>query len=221
MRALSFALAFGVAAVAQAQTPPETPAYRIDDNHVLTAQGLGWKFVDLTTGKEKNLILPAFHPEQSRPVLSGQHMAYISLTKHGDRQQLGCVTFDLTKGKVVNRKDSSLFAKEGERLDAPAMADDGAVNCRLKGEQCDTRSGACNAAEEDVALNFVPGAVAGKPLKGAKGSRGLKGSRKAAKGARARGARKAGKATAGGKRHATHKAGGHKSKPVAKKAKHQ
>lgn len=227
MRTISFSLALlllPLASVAQVQSgspadAQSAPTYSLDDSHTLTAEGLGWKLTDKATGKEKNLLLPAFHPEQSHPVLSGQHLAYISLTKHGERQQLGCVTFDLTKGKVVNRKDSTLFAREGEALSAPSLGEEGAVTCRLKGDQCNAKGGACSAAEEDVALNFVPGAVAGPPLKAAKGRKGraVKGSRHGAKASHA-----SGKKAAKGSHGAPRKSAAHaKSKPTAQKAKHQ
>ncbi|HEX5394019.1 MAG TPA: hypothetical protein VFW68_12085 [Rhodocyclaceae bacterium] len=219
MRTISFSLALlllPLAAVAQTQSGspadvPNTPSYSVDDSHALTAEGLGWKLTDKATGKERNLLLPAFHPEQSHPVIDGQHLAYISLTKHGERQQLGCVTFDLTKGKVVNRKDSTLFGREGEPLSAPTLGEDGAVTCHLKGDQCNAKGGACSAAEEDVALNFVPGAVAGKPLKS-----------KSAKGGKSgKGHHGAHGSHAPSKKAAAHKSShSAKTKHTAKKAKH-
>lgn len=222
MRTFSFALALLAATAAQAQTdvPSDAanPIYTLDDSHTLTAEGLGWKLTDKATGKEKNLLLPAFHPEQSHPVIEGSHMAYVSLTKHGERQQLGCVTFDLAKGKVVNRRDSSLFAREDEPLTAPTLTEGGGVNCHLKGDQCSTKGNNCTRTEEDVALNFVPGAVAGPPLK-AKGHKGKagKGGRHGSKASHGA-SKKAGKSVHGA---SVHKAAHAKSKSTAKKAKHQ
>ncbi|RTL55762.1 MAG: hypothetical protein EKK46_05935 [Rhodocyclaceae bacterium] len=136
-----------------------------DGQSLQPGDGLGWKWV--TNGEVKQVILPAFHPEWSHPIQSGNNLAYVGLTKNGDRHQLGCITYDLAKGKVLNRQDSSLFARDGQALSSPRI-DNGVATCVLKGERCGKDGARCSAAEETVALNFLPGALAKKDLKGKK-----------------------------------------------------
>lgn len=161
---------------------PVVAGYPVDDHHLLKpAEGVGWVMTDTRSGEEKRLILPAFHPENSRPVMAGDKLAYVSFTKLGDQSQLGCITFDLTKGKVLNRRDTGLtMIPDASAVSTTRIGDGGQhATCVLRGQRCGGRQAtACNNASEDVTLSFVPLEEAKRGLKGKKGgkkgSKGLK-----------------------------------------------
>lgn len=153
------------AASAQAPAEDEAPV-AIDATHTMQPKGFTWVLKDTTSGKEQILILPAFHPTQSKPLLMGDRLAYASITKRGEKSQLGCVTFDLTQGKVLNRQDTDIFVDEGTVPDAQVhRGDDGHVNCRFVGQQCAGKNQEkCSAGEDAVRLSFNGGEQARQGL---------------------------------------------------------
>jgi hypothetical protein len=153
------------AASAQAPVEDEAPV-AIDATHTMQPKGFTWVLKDTTNGKEQILILPAFHPTQSKPLLMGDRLAYASITKRGEKSQLGCVTFDLTQGKVLNRQDTDIFVDEGTVPDAQVhRGDDGHVNCRFVGQQCAGKNQEkCSAGEDAVRLSFNGGEQARQGL---------------------------------------------------------
>lgn len=220
-------LASGGALAQDAATPAaagEAAAVRLDEQReLLPGDGPGWKLRDKASGKEKPLILPAFHPEFSVPAVEGNRMAYIGRTQNKGRQQLGCITFDLDTGKVLNRQVSDVYAREGEKLESPRFdPEKRTATCALAGERCSGKNlEHCEGATEHVVLDFAPGSLARKDLrasgKGRKGAhaRGAKGAKgKAASGkARSKAAAKpAGKTAKAGKSAKSAKAGPAKSK---------
>jgi len=184
-RALSLALVLGAClsgAIARAEDAPvsapapaaEAKEFKLDGNQVLLpGEGPGWKLLDKSTGKEKVIILPAFHPELSYPVVQGNRMAYVGRTQNKGKQQLGCITFDLARGKVLNRQVSSLFAREGQVIESPHLGEtENGVTCNLSGDRCTGKNlENCTAATETVTLDFEPGSLAKKDLKSAKAGR--------------------------------------------------
>ncbi|HQR04157.1 MAG: hypothetical protein JSR19_08715 [Proteobacteria bacterium] len=152
-------LASPAAAVSSADIPTEVPVpdatVTIDANHELVPAGIGqWTLRDKTTGSEKQLLLPAFHPVQSRPVLDGDRLAYITLTHRDGRMQLGCVNVDTLQGRVVDRIDSRLLARADESTASrsPVFDGNGKVHCALNGERC-TSPGHCVEDAETVTLS--------------------------------------------------------------------
>ena len=141
-------------------------AYELDDQHLLTpAEGLGWLLVDKKSGESKHLMLPAFHPHHSRPALVGDQLAYVSLTKKGEQSQLGCITFDLVRGQVLNRRDTDLIAPpDGSPPGSIRIDEEGHhATCILSGEHCSGHEQtACRSAREE----------ARKGLKGGKAQKG-------------------------------------------------
>lgn len=157
---------------------------------LVPGDGPGWKLVDKATGKERALILPAFHPEYSVPVVQGNRLAYVGRTQRSGKFQLGCITYDLVKGKVLNRQVSELYAREGQIIDHPRLVEgESAVTCRIAGDRCTGKElEHCSPAAETITLDFEPGSLARKDLKGAgkvsaKGKAGKKSGSKAVKGA--------------------------------------
>lgn len=151
---------------ARAQAAETEAPVAIDATHTMQPNGFTWVLKDTTSGKEQTLILPAFHPAQSRPVLMGDRLAYASITKRGEKSQLGCVTFDLTKGKVLNRQDTDIFVDEGAVPDAKVTpGEDGHVTCRFVGQQCAGKNQEkCSAGEDAVRLSFNGGEQARQGL---------------------------------------------------------
>ena len=220
-RALFFAITLGACLVGSTvsraeETPVSTPAptaevkeFKLDGNQVLLpGEGPGWKLLDKRTGKEKVIILPAFHPELSYPVVQGNRMAYVGRTQNKGKQQLGCITFDLARGKVLNRQVSSLFAREGQVIESPLLGEtENGVTCNLSGDRCTGKDlEHCTAATETITLDFEPGSLAKKDLKSAKAGR--KSVHGKTRGGKAKGkvAAKAGKKTSAGKHGAPTKA---------------
>jgi len=186
---LTFFLLFALPAVAQseaAQVAAAVPEVRLSDNQVLLpGEGPAWRLIDKTSGEEKQIILPAFHPELSYPVVKGKRLAYVGRTQNKGKQQLGCITFDLARGKVLNRQVSSLFAREGQVIASPELSEtENAVVCHLAGDRCSGKTlDACTPATETISLDFEPGSLARKDLKSAKSGKATR-SAKAAKGGR-------------------------------------
>ena len=186
----------------------EVKEFKLDGNQVLLpGEGPGWKLLDKSTGKEKAIILPAFHPELSYPVVQGNRMAYVGRTQNKGKQQLGCITFDLARGKVLNRQVSSLFAREGQVIESPHLGEtENGVTCNLSGDRCTGKNlENCSAATETINLDFEPGSLAKKDLKSAKASR--KSAHGKTRGGKTKGkaGAKAGKKTAAGKHGAAAK----------------
>ena len=152
--------------------PPPADAFVLDETHLLKpAEGLGWLLVDQRSGEAKHLILPAFHPHHSRPALVGDKLAYVSFTKKGEQFQLGCITFDLSSGKVLNRRDTDLTVVAEDEAPGSIRIGDGGqhASCMLSGEHCSGHGkSACTRASEDVTLSFVALEEARKGLKGTK-----------------------------------------------------
>lgn len=151
-------------------------AVRVDGRHLLTPmEDGGWVLRDSESGKNRALRLPAFHPERSTLALQGEKLAYVTLTRRGERLQLGCIAVDLAKGKVANREDTALLAPMtgNEAFDAPDISPSGQVSCRLAGERC-KGANACTRAEETVNLSahLATPAKAGRHGKGQKKFRG-------------------------------------------------
>lgn len=162
------------ASVSASASSAEVKEFKLDGNQVLlSGEGPGWKLLDKSTGKEKAIILPAFHPELSYPVVQGNRMAYVGRTQNKGKQQLGCITFDLARGKVLNRQVSSLFAREGQVIESPHLGEtENGVTCNLSGDRCTGKNlENCTASTETITLDFEPGSLAKKDLKSAKTSR--------------------------------------------------
>lgn len=204
-------------AATQLASEPANPAtadgFALDGNHLLKPEGLGWLLLDTRSGEEKHLILPAFHPDHSRPAMAGDKLAYVSYTKKGEQSQLGCITFDLAKGKVLNRRDTDLTTTpDSDAVSIARIGEDGQQGtCALRGQRCG-HGGNCAKANEDVSLSFVPLEEARRGLKGKKGSKGSarssKSGSKHGKGKAAHsshGAKSGKKVSPSTKRHATRK----------------
>lgn len=173
LRSFTFILAlFAVPAAAET----ETSSFRLDDTRLLRpAQNGTWDLVDTSSGKIQTLRLPAFNEELSAATLQGNRLAYTSLIRRGERLQLGCISIDLTKGKVADREDTRLLLAEDSAtpLQAPSFSGDGLrVDCHLSGEKCDKGNPAdCTQTEETVTLSSlsgksaraVPKSLRGKP----------------------------------------------------------
>ena len=227
---LTLSLLAALPAFAQSNVAPSTAAtaeVRLDGNQVLLpGEGPGWKLVDKATGKEKQIILPAFHPELSYPVVHGNRMAYVGRTQNKGKQQLGCITFDLARGKVLNRQVSSLYAHEGQVNESPQLSEtENAVTCNLAGDHCTGKNlESCTPSKETISLDFEPGSLAHKDLKSSKAHRksahgkGKAGKRSMAAGKHA--AKSGGKAASKSHGKKAGKVASH-AKPASKKASHK
>ncbi|GAB2180853.1 hypothetical protein DLREEDagrD3_10760 [Denitratisoma sp. agr-D3] len=190
MRRLTFLIALACALPALAEDAAAPAAeIRLDDQQVLLpGEGPGWRLLNKASGEEKQIILPAFHPELSAPVVVGKRMAYVGRTQNQGKQQLGCITFDLARGKVLNRQVSDLYARNGQAQESPQLnGTDNAVVCHLVGDRCSGKQlERCSPAETTIALDFEPGSLAKKDLKGAKAAKSGKSAKyaKSSKGSR-------------------------------------
>ncbi|HEY6897088.1 MAG TPA: hypothetical protein VI279_07490 [Rhodocyclaceae bacterium] len=126
----------------------------LDDHHLLTAtpEG-GWQVLDSNTGNTRPLIVPALHPDANVSV-AGPRLAYVSQTHRGERSQLGCVSYDWNRGKVIEREETALLAaQDGTPPGSAEFAEDGQkVSCHIRGEHCDKAGENCEAREQLVAL---------------------------------------------------------------------
>lgn len=219
---LTFSLLFALPACAQGEAAQEAaavPEVRLSDNQVLLpGEGPAWRLIDKTSGEEKQIILPAFHPELSYPVVKGTRLAYVGRTQNKGKQQLGCVTFDLERGKVLNRQVSSLFARDGQVIASPELSEtENAVVCRLAGDRCSGKTmDTCTPATETISLDFEPGSLARKDLKSAKSGKGARSAKAAKAGRKATSGKGVKKSAAAGKVAA--KTGPAKTKNPAKPA---
>jgi hypothetical protein len=133
----------------------------LDDHHLLTATSEGgWQVLDSSSGNARPLIVPALHPDAQVSV-AGPRLAYVSQTHRGERTQLGCVTYDWNRGKVIEREETPLLAaQDGTQPGSAEFAEDGQkVSCHIRGERCDKAGENCEAREQLVALG------AAKPAK--------------------------------------------------------
>lgn len=193
----------------------------VDATHTLSPDGLAWVLKDTASGKDRTLLLPAFHPDHSHPLLVGDRLAYASMTKRGDKSQLGCITFDVSKGKVLNRKDTDIYLDESAtpQFSVQQDAESGHITCQLAGQKC---TGAhqenCTSGQEAVNLSFTPGEQAREGLRSASGRKSAHGkSRRGAKGGSSKG--KAGKSRHGAHSSATHNSGRHIAAKTSAKSK--
>lgn len=221
MRTTTLILALLVSVAAQAEENPR-PEVDLGNNQVLVpGEGPAWNLVDKASGKVRPLVLPAFHPEYSVPVVQGNRLAYVGHTQRSGKFQLDCITYDLTNGKVLNRQVSELYAREGQVIDHPRLVEgEATVTCRIAGDRCTGKNlENCAPATENVTLDFEPGSLARRDLKGtARKSAKGKGGKATAKASKATKATKATKANKGktGRTAVKKAAGTGKTKPVAR-----
>lgn len=139
--------------------PEQIPARAItsgqeNETLVQAPDGIRWQLVNPATGEAgKPFLLPAYQPGLSKTTRIGERFAYIGHIRRADRMQLACISFNLNKGLVTFRQDSTLFASsDGDSGDAPSFSGDGyAASCHLKGERCNTL-GTCDVAEENISI---------------------------------------------------------------------
>ncbi|WP_145842866.1 hypothetical protein [Denitratisoma sp. DHT3] len=174
LTAVSAAAETGPAESTEPTDSTESTVFRLDDTRLLKPARNGtWDLVDASSGKTQTLRLPAFHEAFSAATLHGDKLAYTSLIRRGERLQLGCISIDLIRGKVIDREDTSLLlAENGDRsLQAPSFSGDGQrVACHLSGEKCDGSGAAgCTPVEETVTLSSLLSGSARLPHKPVRG----------------------------------------------------